>query len=228
MINRPNLEQSSRLALLGAATIFEAQGQFGSIDAAVAAVDPSMRLVGPALTVGCGPSDNLMLHAVLEHAQPGDVIVADARGYLGAGAWGDVLTVAAQKMGVAGLILDGAIRDATDIIALGFPVFARGLSIRGTTKTYRGTIGEPVQIGGVRVHTGDIVVGDRDGLVVIPAEQLSRSLELAEARAVKEEQFRQAIAAGATTVELLGLRSIVDELRPAPAVSASAHSQIAR
>ncbi len=214
MSSRPTHEQSTKLAQLGAATIYEAQGQFGSIDSALAAIDPSMRIVGPALTVDCGQADNLMLHAVLEHAQPGDVIVADAKGYLGAGAWGDVLTAAALHAGVAGLILDGAVRDASDIAELGFPVFARGLSIRGTTKTYRGTIGEPVQIGGVTVRTGDVVVGDRDGLVVIPAEQVQRSLALAEAREAKEQAFRRRIDSGATTVDLLGLRGIVDELVP--------------
>ncbi|TQC38263.1 RraA family protein, partial [Rhodococcus sp. WS4] len=141
MTDRPTAEQLTRLRTLGAATIYEAQGQRGSIDARIAPIDPSMKLAGPALTVDAGPGDNLMLHAALQHARPGDILVADAKGFADAGAWGDVLTAAALEVGIAGLIINGAVRDAEAITAMGFPVFAKGLSIRGTTKAYKGIIG---------------------------------------------------------------------------------------
>jgi len=105
--------------------------------------------------------------------------------------WGDLLTAAARLVGIAGLVINGAVRDAAEICRAGFPVFARGLSIRGTTKTYRGTIGDPIDLAGLTVRRGDIVVGDRDGLVVIPAEELDRSLELAGGREATESAYRQ-------------------------------------
>ncbi|MDV7090316.1 RraA family protein [Rhodococcus sp. IEGM 248] len=205
MTDRPTAEQLTRLRELGAATIYEAQGQRGSIDARITPIDPTMKLAGPALTVDAGPGDNLMLHAALQHARPGDILVADAKGFADAGAWGDVLTAAALEVGIAGLIINGAVRDAEAITTMGFPVFAKGLSIRGTTKTYKGTIGKPVDIAGTVVHNGDIIVGDRDGVVVIHADQLDQSLHLAQEREHKESTFRKQIANGVTTVELLGL-----------------------
>lgn len=198
-----------RLARLGSATIFEAQGRRGAVDERIKPIDTAMTLVGPALTVDSGPADNLMLHAALHQARPGDILVADAHGFDRAGAWGDVLTAAAQRVGIAGLVINGAVRDASQIAEAGFPVFARGLSIRGTTKTYRGTVGEPIDLAGLTVRHGDIIVGDRDGLVVIAADELHRSLHLAEQREAAETVYRQKIADGAFTSELLGLTDTV-------------------
>lgn len=207
---------SARLLALGAATVYEAQGQRGAISEQIAPIEPTFRVVGRALTVDAGPADNLMLHAALEHAQAGDVLVADARGFLQAGAWGDVLTVAAQRVGVAGLVIDGAVRDAAQISELGFPVFARGLCIRGTGKTYRGSVGAPIVIAGTPVRTGDVIVGDRDGVVVIAQEELAASLAAAEAREAKEDEFRRQIQQGVPTTTLLGLSSTLDQFEVGP------------
>ena len=212
----PDLQ--ARLAQLGSATVYEAQGQRGAVDERIKPIDASMTLVGPALTVDAGPADNLMLHAALHHARPGDVLVVDAHGFDRAGAWGDVLTAAAQRIGIAGLVIDGAVRDAAQIVQAGFPVFARGLSIRGTTKTYRGTVGEPIDLAGLTVRRGDVIVGDRDGLVVIPADGLHRSLELAEKRETAETVHRRRIADGAFTSELLGLTDTLHRYFGAAAV----------
>lgn len=206
--------QLTRLKELGAATIYEAQGQRGAISSSLRPIDPSLTVVGRALTVDCGPADNLMLHAALEKASPGDVLVADAKGFIEAGAWGDVLTAAAQQVGVVGLIINGSVRDAQEIIEMGFPIYSKGLSIRGTSKTYKGTVGQPVDMAGTTVHTGDIVVGDRDGLVVIAESEVAESLRLAELRENKETGFREKIEQGATTVELLGLRATLDSYFP--------------
>lgn len=210
MKNPATAEQLARLVRLGTATIHEAQGQRGAVDPAIAPLDPSMRVSGPALTVDIRPGDNLMIHYALTKARPGDVLVVDAKQFVNAGPWGDVLTFAAQKIGIAGLVIDGAVRDATNIVEMGFPVFCRGLSIRGTNKVQPGRLNVPVVVGGVPINPGDIVVGDRDGLVVVAAEELQSVIEASEAREEKEAGMRKKLEQGATMVELLGLQGTLD------------------
>ncbi|HEY3573529.1 MAG TPA: RraA family protein [Arthrobacter sp.] len=194
-----------RLLKLGTATVYEAQGQRGSIAAEIRPVDPAMKLVGTALTVETRPGDNLMLHQAVLMARPGDVLVVDAKGFTDAGPWGDVLTLAAQQAGIAGLVIDGSVRDSEAIIDAGFPVFSRGISIRGTTKVDPGHVGGTITLAGTRVGRGDIVVGDRDGLVVVKAGEVLEALRSAEIREAKEEEYRHRIMKGASTAELLGL-----------------------
>jgi 4-hydroxy-4-methyl-2-oxoglutarate aldolase len=193
------------LRALGAATVYEAQGAKGALDSGLKPLDPASRLVGPALTVDTRPADNLMLHYALLKARPGDVLVVDAKGFVEAGPWGDVLTAAALKAGIAGLVINGAVRDASAIVEMGFPVFCRGLSIKGTGKVHRGQVNVPVCIGEVLIRPGDIVVGDRDGLVIVAPDEAETVLASAHAREAKEADFRAAIAQGASTAELLGL-----------------------
>jgi 4-hydroxy-4-methyl-2-oxoglutarate aldolase len=200
------------LRALGAATIYEAQGAKGALDSGIKPIDPTMRLVGPALTVDMRPADNLMLHVVLLKARPGDVLVVDAKGFLEAGPWGDVLTAAALKVGVAGLVIHGAVRDASAIIEMGFPVFCRGLSIKSTGKAQPGKLNVPVCIGDAVIRPGDIIVGDRDGVVVVSPDEVASVLRSAQAREAKEAGFRVAIEKGISTVELLELASTVDRL----------------
>jgi 4-hydroxy-4-methyl-2-oxoglutarate aldolase len=198
-------EQLETLKRLGAATIHEAQGQKGAVASVLRPLDPSVRLAGPALTVDCRPCDNLIIHYALTKAKPGHVLVIDAKGFLEAGPWGDVLTVAAQKLGIAGLVIDGSVRDADTIIDMKFPVFCRGLSIKGTTKNQPGKVGVPIVLGGVDVRPDDIVIGDRDGLVVVAAEDVAEVIRLSEERQKKEDMVRQELENGKSTVELLGL-----------------------
>lgn len=202
-ISQSQLETMKRL---GAATIHEAQGQRGAVDPRIAALDPGMRVVGPALTVDVRPSDNLMIHYALTKAKPGDVLVVDAKGFVDAGPWGDILTLAAKKIGLAGLVIDGAVRDASAIVEMGFPVFCRGLCIKGTNKFQPGKVNVPVTVGGVVVHPGDIVMGDRDGLVVVAKEEVAQVIQASEERERKEEAMRRRLEEGATMVELLGLK----------------------
>jgi len=199
------LDDSTAAALrrLGAATLHEAQGQSGAMASAIKPIEPAMRLLGTAATVYAPANDNLMIHYALSKAQPGDVLVVDAQGFVEGGAWGDLMTTAAQAAGIAGLVIDGAVRDSSDIIAMGFPIFARALSIKGTVKTRRGRYGEPVCCGGVTVHPGDIVLGDRDGVVVIARDRLAEVIAAAEAREAKEEAIRTRLEAGESTVEVL-------------------------
>lgn len=194
-----------QLRILGSATVYEAQGATGALDSGVKPLDPGSRLAGPAFTVDMRPADNLMLHYALLHAQPGDVLVVDAKGFLEAGPWGDVLTAQAMKLGLAGMVIHGAVRDSTAIVEAGFPVFCRGLSIKGTGKHQPGRIQVPVTVGDVVIHPGDIVVGDRDGVVIVSAERAQQVLDLALSREQKEAEMKEAIAHGATTVELMQL-----------------------
>ena len=204
--------QQDQLKRLGTATIHEAQGQRGAVDPRIAPLDPSMRLAGPALTVDIRPGDNLMIHYALTKARPGDVLVVDAKAFVDAGPWGDVLTFAAQQIGIAGLVIDGAVRDASQIVEMGFPVFCRGLSIRGTNKHQPGKLNLPLILGGVAVRPGDIVVGDRDGLVIVAADEVPEVIAASAAREQKEAQMRERLAQGATMVELLGLRETLESL----------------
>ena len=202
---RPAVDQLIALQDLGSATVYEAQGAIGALDHGIKPLDPSSRLAAPALTVDMRPGDNLMLHYALLKARPGDVLVVDAKAFVEAGPWGDVLTAMAQKVGVAGLVINGAVRDAQAIVDAGFPVWCRGLSIKGTAKNQPGRINVPINIGEVSIHAGDIVVGDRDGVAVVPADRVDAVLAAAVERDDKEARMREAIAQGATTADLLGL-----------------------
>lgn len=198
-------ETLDQLKALGSATIHEAQDQTGAMAHGIKPIDPSCRLIGSALTVDTRPDDNLMIHFALTKAKPGDVLVVDAKGFMEAGPWGDLLTLAAMRCGIAGLIIDGAVRDANTILDLGFPVFCRGLSIKGTNKAQPGKVNQPIICGGVAVSPRDIVMGDRDGVVVVKAADAQKTLASAAAREAKEDRIRERIEAGESTVDILGL-----------------------
>lgn len=195
----------TRLAELGAATVYEANGQRDALDPALKPLDPTSRVAGRIVTVELEPADNWFIHVALLETQPGDILVVDAKGYTQAGPWGDVLTLAAQQRGVAALVIDGAVRDSQEIIASGFPVFTRGVCIRKTTKVQRGRVNVDVTVGGVLLHPGDILVGDADGLARVRPDDVETALASSAARAEKEEAMRQQILTGASTLELLGL-----------------------
>lgn len=200
------------LCNLGSATVHEAQGGKGALCAAIKPIYPHCRLGGRAVTVDAAPGDNLILHHALLKAHPGDVLVVDAKGYLEAGPWGDILSEAAMLRGLAGLVIDGAVRDATAIEEMQFPVFCRGLSIKGTGKNQPGTVGGTITIGGTIVRNGDVIIGDRDGVVVVAADEAEAVLDRALRRAEKEDIFRKSLREGKTTVELLGLEASIQRL----------------
>lgn len=189
----------------GSATVYEAQGAKGALDSGIKPIHHEMRIAGPALTVDIRPGDNLMLHYAMLKVKPGDVLVVDAKGFLEAGPWGDVFTEQAIKVGLAGLVINGAVRDARTITELGFPVFCRGLSIKGTGKNQPGKLNVPICIGDVQIQPGDIVVGDVDGVVVVKRDEVDFAIQSSQEREEKEAIYRQKIREGATTVELLEL-----------------------
>lgn len=204
--------QWQQLRDLGAATVYEAQGATGALDGGLKPLDPHSRLAGPAFTIDMRPADNLMLHYALLKARPGDVLVVDAKGFVEAGPWGDVLTAQARRMGLAGLVIHGAVRDAAAIVESGFPVFCRGLSIKGTGKHQPGRVGVPVCIGDVLIRPGDIVVADRDGVAIVAREQVAAVIAAGLEREEKESRMRAAIEQGATTAELLDLTDAMQRL----------------
>lgn len=197
---------AERLKRVGAATLHEAQGQKGAMAAAIKPLDPTRRLAGRALTVESRPGDNLVIHYALTVAKPRDVLVVNAGGYIGAGPWGDILTLAAMAKGIAGLIIDGAVRDSDSILEMGFPTFCRGLSINAAQKNQPGAVNVPIVCGGASVSPGDWVVGDRDGVVVIAGDTGS-VLAAAEEREAAEDALRLGIRQGRSTVELLALEA---------------------
>ncbi|MCT1940956.1 4-carboxy-4-hydroxy-2-oxoadipate aldolase/oxaloacetate decarboxylase [Micrococcus sp. GPGPB33] len=192
---------------LGAATVYEASGQEGALDSGIKPVNPASRMCGRAITLELDPADNWYIHVALLQARPGDVLVIDAQGFLEAGAWGDVLTLAAQERGLHGLVIDGSVRDAQDIIDAGFPVYSRGISIKGTTKARHGRINVPIRVGGVLVKPGDLMIGDRDGVCRVEANRITEVLEASKGRAAKEEGMRRKLRQGASTLELLALEN---------------------
>ena len=197
---------------LGTATVYEAQGGHGALASANKPIDPASRLAGRALTVDAAPADNLVIHHAITKAQAGDVIVIDAKSFVEAGPWGDVLREAALARGIAGLVIDGAVRDSASIATMKFPVFARGVSIKGTGKNQPSRVGEAITVGGVLIQTGDVIVGDRDGVVVVATEEAEKTLQRARERAAKEDGFRRAIREGRTTVELMHFEESLNRL----------------
>ncbi len=194
------------LVPLGTATLAEAWPGARVLAAPPAPIAPGMALAGPAVTLRARPGDNLALHLAIASAPPGSVLVADYGGATDSGPFGEIMALACRMRGIAGLVIDGAVRDSAQIAALGFPVFARGLDIRGTTKTDRGLHGTPVTLGGVTIAPGDIVLADADAIVVIPAADLPAALAAARGRAAREAAMMDRLRKGETTLDILGLR----------------------
>ena len=198
-------EVAERVAGFDPATLYEAAGHRGMVDPTIRPAWAGARICGIASTVECPPGDNLMLHHAVAAARPGIVIVANLGGYLLTGAWGEILTVAAQAKGVAGLAVDGAVRDIVAIAERQFPVFSRGMAIGACTKERPGLLDVPIQFGGVTVRPGDIVLGDGDGLVIVDQDRAGEILEAASARRLREMEIMEELAKGRTTLELLKL-----------------------
>lgn len=190
---------------LGTATLGEAWPAARLVEAPLRPIAPGMALAGAALPVRCRPGDNLALHLAIAEAKPGDVLVVDYGGSLESGPFGEIMALACQMRGIAGMVIDGAVRDSAQIAALGFPVFARGLNIRGTVKADRGVIGGPVALGGVEIASGDVVLADSDAILVLDAGDLAPALAASRARAAREAEMMERLRQGETTLSILGL-----------------------
>lgn len=166
---------------------------------------PGATVAGPAVPVRCTPGDNLGIHVAVTRAGVGSVLVVTVGAEREFGYWGEVLTTAAEVAGLAGLVIDGCVRDVDALATHGFPVFSTGIALTGASKNRPGSVGAPVEVGGVEVASGDWVVGDVDGVVVVPGAALTDVLAAAAARTATEVRLFAELRAGRTTVELLGL-----------------------
>jgi 4-hydroxy-4-methyl-2-oxoglutarate aldolase len=194
---------AAALAGLGSATLGESGGH--AAHRRLRPVWPGASIAAPAYPVGCTPGDNLAVHVAVTKAPRGSVLVVDVGQVADRGYWGEVLTTAAEAAGLAGLVLDGCVRDVGALEAHGFPVFSAGIALTGATKDKPGTVGRPVRVGGIVVSAGDWVVGDVDGITFVPDDAVGEVLAAGRAREAKEAGFFEALRDGRTTVELLGL-----------------------
>lgn len=193
-----------QLSQFSAATIHEALGKYGNLPSAIKPISSTMKICGPAYTVKTMPRDNILLHRAYAYAKPGDVIIANCSGFYEAGYWGDLMSLGAKTKGINGLVIDGCVRDADDIEAMGFPVFSRGLCILGTSNHGDGFLNEPIVIGDVLINPGDIIIGDRDGVVVVPQNRIAEAIEKSAAREAKEENVRKQLREGKTSLQIYG------------------------
>lgn len=196
-----------RAAALSTATLHEAAGRIGALPHFIKPSASGFRICGRAFPVRSPAGDNLWIHRAVYAAQAGDVLVVDVNGGHGFGYWGEILSAAAAARGLGGLVIDGGVRDGAVLGGVGFPVFSRELCIRGTVKDFGGAghLNAPVILEGVIVHPGDLIVGDSDGVVCIPADRAAEVIEASIARDAKEVDILARLKAGETTLEIFGL-----------------------
>ena len=200
----------SELAELGTATVYEASGREGLVDLDLHQLIPGSRAAGPARTVRCGQGDNLMVHAAMDRAQPGDVLVLTMPDPEPVALVGDLLVTQAKERGVAALLVDAGVRDTEDLRELGVPIWARWIRVRGASKTEVGEIDEPVEVGGATIRPGDTVVLDADGAVVIRQERMDEVLSASRARLEQEAVKREKLQSGQLSYDLDNLRARVE------------------
>ncbi len=203
-------QKIERLAELGTATVYEASGRQGLIDLPLIQIVPKSRVAGKARTVLCGQGDNLMVHACIEHIQPGEIVVLAQPESQAVALIGDMLVTQMKVAGAAGVLLNGSVRDFEDLVALGLPIWAQFVRVRGATKTEIGRLNVPVTMGGQIIYPSDIVVMDADGAIVVRQSQLDEVLQKAEERATKEAALREQYENGARSYDLHGLRKRIE------------------
>jgi len=171
-------------------------GRRGALSSRIAPLAPSMRVAGTAITVEVRPGDNLMIHAAMAVAKPGDVLVVDGKGDESCALMGEIMVSQCMALGIAGVIVDGAVRDTEAIRALGFPMYAIGANPNGPTKLVPGRINWPVSVGGVTVQPGDLVVADADGVVVVEPRKVPAVLDAARQKLADETARIDGIRSG--------------------------------
>jgi 4-hydroxy-4-methyl-2-oxoglutarate aldolase len=200
----------AELASLGSATVYEAGGRRGYVEADLIQVVPGSRVAGPARTVRCGQDDNLMVHAAMAEVEPGEVLVLTMPEPRPVALIGELLATQAKAHGAAALLVDASVRDLEDLVEIGLPIWARWIRVRGATKDAPGLIGEPVVVGGAEIRQGDAVVLDVDGVAVVESGRAEEVLEAARERAEKERVKREKLEGGALSYDLDGLRERVE------------------
>ena len=197
-------ELIAQIGKFSTATLHEAMGKTGNLPSGIKPISPKMKVCGTAYTVKTMPCDNMLLHRAYAYAQAGDVLVVNCSNFYEAGYWGDLMSLGAKTKGIAGLVIDGCVRDAADIEAMNFPVFSRGLCIKGTGNHGEGILNQPIIMGEYIVNPGDIIVGDRDGVVVSPQGLVAETIEKAHNRELKEERVRIELRKGFNSLQIYG------------------------
>jgi 4-hydroxy-4-methyl-2-oxoglutarate aldolase len=209
----PTATTLSELARLGSATVYEAGGRGGYVDADLYQAVPGSRAAGPARTVVCGQDDNLMVHAVMAEVQPGEVLVLTMPEPRPVALVGDLLATQAKGAGAAAILVDASIRDVEELAEMGLPIWARWVRVKGALKQTAGAINVPVTVGGATIKPGDVLVLDADGVAVVPQDRVNEVLEASLAREENERVKRAKLQAGEKSYELDGLRAVVEGQR---------------
>ena len=211
-IKRPSADWIERFKPIPSSIISDCLNRYYGMTGEIRPIFEGSRICGPAVTIQSMAGNNIMSHYALTFAEPGDVLVIDARGYLGNAVWGGVQAAYAAKRQVAGLVVDGAIRDIEDMRRMRFPVYCKGVTPAGPHKGWADSINVPIQCGGIPVHPGDLIVGDDDGVTVIPLEMLDSVYEESIKRIKTEELWLEKIEKGASSLDAVGLRHILEEM----------------
>ncbi|MCI9577417.1 MAG: 4-carboxy-4-hydroxy-2-oxoadipate aldolase/oxaloacetate decarboxylase [Oscillibacter sp.] len=209
-IPRPDAALVEKLSRHGSATVHEAMGRVGAMERSIKPLARGMKICGPAFTVRAQAGDNVMILKAMREARSGDVIVVDCGRCPESGPFGELAAAECQTKGLGGFVTTGSVRDTAEIIAMGFPVFSSGVSIVGTVKESLGLINHPISAGGVIVHPGDIILGDDDGIVVIPREDAADALEKSDARVAKENKTLEKIRAGESIFDIYSYAAVLE------------------
>jgi len=205
-----NQETFTRLSELGVATVYEASGRQGLVDIPLFQIIPNSRVAGPARTALCGQGDNLMVHAVIEQIQPGEVLVLSMPEAAPVALIGELLATQVKVKKAAGILVDASVRDVSELVELGLPIWSRFIRVRGATKTKMGELNTTVTVGGMQITPGDVVVMDVDGAVCVKQERVDEVLKASEERLVKEAALREKLLTGQISYDLHGLRDYVE------------------
>ncbi|MFQ5647517.1 MAG: RraA family protein, partial [bacterium] len=209
---RPGAEWIEKYKTIPSSIVSDCLNRYQAMTGAIKPIFQGIRLCGPALTIQSMSGNNLMSHLALTFAQPGDVLVIDARGYLGNAVWGGVQATCAHKRKVAGLVVDGAIRDVEDMRNLKFPVYCKGVTPAGPHKGWADSVNVPIQCGGMPIHPGDLIVGDDDGVAIVPLEHLETIYRESLERLKKEETWLTEIESGRSSLDVVGLRPALEKM----------------